>query len=488
MFRIISVLALILIPFSIFAADDEVSLTIYSKSSPGAINADMYRPVPGGSGYYRGNNIAGYAIVRQKRTIKLENSQTEISFDDVSAYIDPTTVMFKSITHPNDTHVIEQDYKFDLVNKNKLLNRFLGKNIKVEQLVGDSLDSYEGKLLSTLGNSLIVKQKDGRIRNINSYSNIIFPDLPGGLIAKPTLSWLIDTQRKGNHDVEVSYRTSALTWWADYNLIYREDSRNANKGEIDISAWVSIINQSGMSYNNANLKLVAGDVQTLDRPRPKRAMYANEMLGSSTSGAAGFAEKSFFEYHLYNLGRKTTIPDNSTKQIELFSPINNVSVNKRYIYDIHKGNKVGVYLKFKNSEINNMGIPLPSGRVRVSKKDEDDGNLEFIGESVIDHTAKDEDLEIKLGNAFDVVAERKVLNSINQSKRRNSSETIEITLKNRKEVPIEVDINEHLSRYKNWQVVSNHNYKKESTNKISFIQKLRAGQEKKIEYTVNYSW
>ncbi|CAN0438192.1 unnamed protein product, partial [Phaeothamnion confervicola] len=257
-------------------------------------------------------------------------------------------------------------------------------------------------------------------------TGITLPSLPGGLITRPTLVWDLNAKQAGNHRTRVSYQTTGLTWWTDYNVTYA-DGGNANACKLDIGAWVSIINQSGASYPEAKLKLVAGDVQRAQAPgrADGRMAMAKSMVRDEKDD--GFAEKSFFEYHLYTLGRPTTLPDNSTKQIELFPAARNVPCEKTLVYygaaqtyygyggspftdrnyGVQSNKKVDVYLGFKNATAHNMGMPLPSGRIRVSKLDVADKTLEFIGENVIDHTPKNENVLIKLGSAFDVVGERR---------------------------------------------------------------------------------
>lgn len=488
---VFSILVLLVPSLLLAARDGSVSLTIYSKSSPGAISADMYRPFPGDRGGYGGSSIPGYAIVRHQRSLPLKQRINNISFTDIAALLDPTTVMFKSLTHPKQTKVVEQNYKFDLVSQEALLQRFLDKEIEVEQVLGDGLKIYRGTLLSVFGSGLVLKDSDGKLITLNSYSNIIFPELPEEFVVRPTLSWLVSTAQKGKHDVEVSYRTSALTWWSDYNLVYQENENDANKGYVDVNAWVSIINQSGMSYEDAKLKVVAGDVQMVSPSVLNRSYDAAKLapVMLAESAAPAFQQKAFFEYHLYTLDTPTTLPNNSTKQLELFSPVYEVPVKKHYLYDQRKGNKVGVYIEFMNDERHDLGIPMPAGRVRVSKRDEEDGNLEFIGESTIDHTPKNEKVNVKLGNAFDVIAERNIMHNSRDNQRRTSAQTIEITLKNRKDESIKVNVVEALSRYQNWNISGNsHSYKRKSAYEVEFLVKLNPMQERKLKYTVQYRW
>jgi hypothetical protein len=299
-----------------------------------------------------------------------------------------------------------------------------------------------------------------------------------------------------------------VTWWTDYNLTYSEGS-NANACKLDVGAWVSVINQSGASYPEAKLKLIAGDVQRA-RPAgranvPQAALRAMAREEKDT----GFAEKELFEYHLYTLGRPTTLPDNSTKQIELFPAAHNVPCEKTLVYygvapgyhgygaspvtdrnyGVQSNKKVDVYLGFRNSQDHNMGMPLPSGRIRVSKIDSADKTLEFIGEDVIDHTPKNEKVLIKLGSAFDVVGERRQVDFKVDTSRKTMSEDIEIKLRNQKKEAVTVIAKENLYRWINWQITSKtHDYEKQDARTIQFPLKIAAGGEVTLRYSVQYTW
>ena len=272
---------------------------------------------------------------------------------------------------------------------------------------------------------------------------------------------------------------------------------------------LSIINQSGASYPESKLKLIAGDVQ---RARPAGRSYdAPAARGSMAmeAKAAGFEEKAFFEYHLYTLGRPTTLPDNSTKQIELFPAARDVPCEKTLVYyglmpgsygygagpitdrnyGVQSNRKVDVYLGFKNSQDHNMGMPLPSGRIRVSKVDDADKTLEFIGENVIDHTPKNEKVLIKLGSAFDVVGERRQVDFRIDTSRKSMAEDIEIKLRNQKQEPVTVIVKENLYRWINWQITSKtHDFEKQDARTIQFPVKIAAGGEVTLRYSVQYTW
>ncbi len=476
------------------------ALTIYSTARPGAVPAALLRD----SGH--GQNVPGYAVVRHERGLELARGVNTVRFTDVAALIDPTTVGFESLTDPQGTSVIEQNFQFDLVNTQRLLQKYIDRAISVDQVRGTGVESFDGTLLSVAG-GLTLKRRDGSIQILPHNAGIKLPELPGGLITRPTLVWDVDARRAGNHRSRVSYHTGGITWWSDYNVTYSEGA-HANACRLDVGAWVSIVNRSGASYPDAKLKLVAGDVQ---RASPQGHAYPASKAARNIAmedRASGFVEKAFFEYHLYTLGRATTLPDNSTKQIELFPVARGVPCEKTLVYyglaggsrffpnpvtDRNYGTetnkKVDVYLKFKNAKDNNMGMPLPSGRIRVNKMDNADRTLEFIGEDVIDHTPRNENVQIKLGSAFDVVGERRQVNFSVDTSRRTMSEEIEVKLRNHKTEAVNVVVKENLYRWVNWQITyKNHDYRKEDARTIHFPVRVAAGGEIVIRYAVTYTW
>lgn len=464
----------------------DTALTIYSSSTPG----------PG--------QTVGFAIVRHDRDIELGESRTTIRFTDVAARIDPTTVTFVSLTDPDGTHVLEQNYEFDLVSADKLMDRFLDRTITVEQVLGDDVRTFTGTLLSTLG-GLVLQGEDGSVQVINGYSNIQFPELPGGLITKPTLVWDVAVEKLGRHRTRVMYETKAIGWWSDYNIEYVEGA-DANSGILNISAWVSIINQSGATYTDAKLKLVAGDVHRITTRSGYTEGVPGRMLMSNVD--KGFEEKSLFEYHLYTLGRKTTLSDNSTKQIELFPTVQGVPCDKILVYNGQGGRfygfgaapntnrgfgggsntQVETYLRFENSAVAGLGIPLPAGRIRVSQRDPADGSLEFIGEDAIDHTPKDEKVVIKMGTAFDVVGERKQVDFKVGTVRNWMEETIEIKIRNHKDKPVTVIVREGLYRCSNWSAICNYDWQKVNAHTMEIPVTVGKDAEVVIQYNVQYTW
>ena len=474
------------------------ALTIYSTARPGAVSPELYRY--GG----RGQQVPGYAMVRHERELVLNRGRNTVRFTDVAALIDPTTVAFESLTDPKGTNVIEQNFQFDLVSSEKLLQKYIDRAITVDQVRGNGVESFSGTLLSTAG-ALVLRREDGSIQTLPANAGVRLPELPGGLITRPTLVWDLAANRGGTHQTRVSYQTAGITWWADYNLTYSEGA-NANACKLDVGAWVSILNQSGASYPDARLKLIAGDVQRV-QPPGRAAPVAMAARVPEAEDRTGFAEKAFFEYHLYTLGRATTLPDNSTKQIELFPTARGVPCEKTLVYygaagryygggpvtdrnyGIQTNKKVDVYLNFKNAQANNMGMPLPAGRVRVSKLDDADKTLEFIGEDVIDHTPANEKVRIRLGSAFDVVGERRQVDFSIDTARKTMIEEIEVKLRNQKKEAVTVIVKETLYRWSNWQITAkNHDFVKQDARTVHFPVKVAAGGEAVVRYTVQYTW
>ena len=486
------------------AAHAETAITIYSSAQPGAISPEFYRPIPGQC-VPNAMSVPGYALVRDDRDMKIKQGRSQLSFTDVAALIDPTTVTFSSLTDPS-TRVLEQNFQFDLVSTQKLLLKFIDRQITVDKSSGNSVTPITGTLLSAI-DGIVLRGTDGSIYSLPAYTSVRFPDLPGGLNTRPTLVWDIQSPAGGSHKTRVTYQTGGITWWADYNLIFNEGA-DANSGLLDLSAWVSIINQSGATYQDAKLKLIAGDVHraepVLDRAMRTKVM---EMAVAAPQGANGFEQKDFFEFHLYTLGRATTLPNNSTKQIELFDQAKQIPARKVLLYygavqpyfypspytdrnmGVEMNKKVDVYLEFKNDKQFGLGVPLPAGRLRVSQLDKADGSLEFIGEDTIDHTPKDEQVRVKLGSAFDVVGERRQVSFSVDTTAKWMEEEIEVKLRNHKSQPVDVVVKENLYRWSNWKILTQtHKYDKEDARTLSFPVKVAKDGEAVVRYRVRYTW
>ena len=483
-------------------ADPRFSLTIYSSADPatfdpkGDPNPNYYGPKPA---------LPGYGLVSENRSIDLAAGLNTLRFSDVAAGIDPTTVSFTSRTDPAGTSVLEQNYEFDLVSSAKLLEKYVDKTVVIERPTGEGkIETIEGTLMSAGMQGLVIKTTDGGVRILQSYSGIRVADA-GGLITKPTLVWKLNASTAGKHAAKVVYQTDGLTWRADYNVLLNSDDTTA-----DIGAWVTLVNRSGAAYPGTRLKLVAGDVQRATPINRQYAARAMKVADAAEAGAGGFVEKSFFEYHLYTLGRTTDLPDNSTKQIELFDKKLNVPAKKIFVYyglpeqyrvwftpqpsvdrdlGIEMNKKVDTYLSIDNKEATGLGIPLPAGRVRVFKTDEADGSQQFIGEDVIQHTPKDETVLIKLGSAFDIVGERKQTDFEVNNAQHWATESFEIKIRNHKKDAASVLIKENLYRWTNWQIVeSTDAYTKQDYRTIHIPVDVPADGEKVVKFTVKYSW
>ncbi|MFO1410838.1 MAG: hypothetical protein U1F06_10840, partial [Steroidobacteraceae bacterium] len=439
------------------AGTGETAVTLYSSQQPGAIPAAYYRPLPG-EAVPAASEVPGFALVRLDRDVRIDAGRSTVRFADVAALIDPTTVTFAVPEDPG-TRVLEQNFQFDLVSTARLLQRYVDKPVTVEHASGDKVTQVSGTLLSA-GDGIVLRGADGTITALRDYAALRFPDLPGGLITQPTLVWDLNAASGGTRRARVTYETGGMSWWADYNVIF-EDGESGG-GSLDLAAWVSVINLSGASFENAKLKLVAGEVNRVQPGQPPPRVLMKAMRAAD--GGEGFEEKAFDEFHLYTLGRRTTLPNNSTKQIELFERARHIPARRLLTYDafaapafgapyterdpgVAPNTRVAAWLEFRNDAKSGLGLPLPAGRVRVARIDREDGSLEFIGEDAIAHTPKDETVRLKLGTAFDVVGERRQTDFTVDSKARWMEEAVEIRIRNHKSRSIQVQVREPLYRW-----------------------------------------
>jgi hypothetical protein len=423
-------------------------------------------------------------LVKDVRELEFQKGKSLVKFSDVAAQIDPTSVYFKPVDVADKVVILEQNYQYDLVSSTKILEKYIDKEIELFTKAGGPSEqdkSYKGILLSYSDENLTLKEPEGAIRivRLNEVRDMYFPSLPEGLITKPTLVWLLDSQVSGKRKAEVSYLTSGINWHAEYVAVV--DQRDQN---LELAGWVSIDNHSGATYEDAKIKLIAGEVHRVREEIPIPRLGKAEMM-EMAAGAPQFEEKPFFEYHLYTLLRPSTIKDNEIKQVSLF-PTTNVKVKKIFTYDGARDDKnVKVELEFKNSEADGLGMPLPQGKIRVYKADVDK-SLEFVGEDLIDHTPKDEKVRVFLGNAFDIVGERKKTD-FKQISKDVTEESYEIKLRNHKEEAVEVVVVEHLYPYTTWEITeSNFKYEKKDVSTIEFKIPLAKDEEKIINYTVRY--
>jgi hypothetical protein len=435
-----------------------------------------------------------FAVVRESRQMSFEKGLNTTKFTDVASAIDPTSVNFRCLSAPGAVSILEQNYEYDLVNTDSLLKRYIDKDVTVA-LKGSGADTgrrLTGLLLAAMGENLILKSKtnDIEILDKSSIEDISLKEMPDDLVTRPTLVWLANAKEKGSQLCQVTYTTGQINWNADYSAVL-----NADETKIDFTGWVTIDNKSGATYKDSTLKLIAGDVRRLAAPEPRypRVLAAREMAPAE----AGFEEKPFMEYHLYTLGRKSTINNNQVKQIEFITPALGVPIKKLYIYERgqqyiygrggQQGDKVQIKLEFENTKENNLGIALPKGKIRVFKKDPADDTLEFVGEDRIDHTASKEKLLLYIGNAFDVVAEYTLVDS--QYDRRMSRETHKIELRNRKAEDITVFVDEKFPQWVNWTIdKSTHKYEKRNAYTARFEVPLKADSVVTVQYTATQTW
>ncbi len=417
------------------------------------------------------------AVVKDRRRMTIPKGHGAVKFSDVAAQIDATSVHFESLSDPIGTQVLEQNYEYDLVNPTKLLDKYLDKEV---MLLTKDQAVYTGTLLSQAEGRVILRDSEGKLQVVTGGENLLkveLAGLPEGLITKPTLVWQTYSANPGEQLCQVTYMTAGVSWKADYVMVVDEKDT-----EVDLTGWVTLDNQSGATYKDARLKLIAGDVNRAPEPRPiMKRMRADAALMAESAPVPQFEEKAFFEYHLYTLQRPTTVGQAQTKQVQLLSA-NDVPAKKIFLYDGSRtGKKVEVKMEFKNSKENNMGMPLPRGRVRAFKADSD-GSLEFIGEDQIDHTPKDEQLRILLGNAFDIVGERNQLDHKEVS-RVVTEDTWEIKLRNHKQEPVTVTISE--PQWGDWKVIKSTNQgRKKDARTLEFTVDIPADGEGVITYTV----
>lgn len=405
-------------------------------------------------------------LVRETREMNFPKGIGQLRFTDVASRIIPTSVHFTSPA----ASLLEQNYEYDLVDAAKLLQKYVDQEIEISTENGDF---FRGILLSA-GGDVVIKENDGSIRTVkqDKIYNLHFPDLPEGLITRPTLVWTVNSRQAGRAEGEVSYLTEGMSWEAEYVAVTDKDDKAMN-----FTGWVNITNNSGATYQNATIKLMAGDVQVIKK-RGRRDYRV--MAAALDESAVQFKEEAFYEYHLYTLQRPSTLAQNQVKQISLFPTADVGRVEKEYRYEPKRwGDKIRVTMMFDNSEENNLGIPLPKGKIRVYK--EGTGGLEFIGEDLIDHTPRREKVAVSTGYAFDIVGER---NELDRDKRGNAYEyEIEIKLRNRKKEAVEVKVIDGI--WGDWEIINaTPGWKKTSSTEIEWIVKIKPNEEKVITYRV----
>src|SRR5687767_9686821 len=430
------------------------------------------------------------ALVRDVRNLRLPDGTFDLQFMDIAATVNPATVHFRSLTQPGALGVLEQNYEYDLLEPEKLLRKYVGREVTLvrtrqdggttrEEEVRARLLSYNNGPVWQIGKEIVTGLHADHIR---------FPELPGNLHSRPTLIWTLENSGAAPHRVEASYLAGKLSWNADYVLTVGRDDKAG-----DIDGWVTLTNGSGTAFRNAKLQLVAGELNRV-RETFNRMLAADAMAQRRESAAAPMAQEAFSDYHLYTLGRKTTINNNETKQVSMLAGTG-FPIQKRYVVNgnqfyYHNGARPGapikdsveVFYQFKNEEKGGLGMPMPSGTVRVYQSDST-GGVQFVGEDRIVHTPKDEVLNLKIGNAFDVVCER---SQADFEKIAPNVYEIEyaITLRNRKTTPITVEVNEPVGAA-TWRMLhATHKWTKTAAFAAQFIVPVDAGAETVLKFRI----
>lgn len=441
----------------------------------------------------------GTALIKDRRSFDFATGENIINFTDVAATIDATSVSFKSLTDPDGTYVIEQNFVYDLVDSSALLARYLDQVVVVTMLDGTP---YTGQLLSGRNGEIILRLESGEVvvLSLSEARDVRFPELPDGLITRPTLRWLVEAAAEGTQQVELTYLAGGISWIADYNVLL-----SANNQSLDLNGWVTLSNTSGTTYPDALLKLVAGDVNRVIDRFDEEVLFEGDMMAAPQAARGGVEQREFFEYKLYEIQRPVTIGNNETKQVEFVSSAASPSTTF-YVYDgsvpfygygspvrdqyygLTGVTTVASYLEFSTGEESGVNADLPAGRVRVYQQDTDGAAL-LIGENTIEHTPKGESIQLYLGNAFDLVGER-IQTDFEIVSTMVVRETYEIRLRNRKEdQTVEIRVPERLTRWSEWEILeSSHDFTQTNSSTIEFRVEVPPQGETVITYTVQYSF
>jgi hypothetical protein len=433
------------------------------------------------------------ALVRDVRSIQLPRGAFDLHFMDIAATVNPATVHFRSLTEPSRVSVLEQNYEYDLLEPEKLLRKYVGRDVTLVRLVQDGGDTKEEEVKARLlsYNNAPVWQIGNEIVTGMHADHIRFPELPGNLYSRPTLIWSLQNDGGAKHRVEAAYLATKLAWNADYVLTVARDDKSA-----DVDGWVTVTNGSGTAFRNAKLQLVAGELN-----RVRQAMGRMELFDRADAAKAAapppMSQEAFSDYHLYTLDRKTTVNNNETKQVSMLDATS-FPVKKRYIVDgqafyyrnaMHPGSPlkdvVQVYYQFKNETSAGLGMPMPAGTIRVYQSDSK-GGTQFVGEDHIDHTPKDEVINLKIGNAFDVVSERKQIDFEKISSNVYEVE-YEIVLRNHKATPVTVELNEPIGG--TWRIIrTSHEYTKTDAWAAQFNAAVGAEGTTTVKYRVRVTY
>jgi hypothetical protein len=428
------------------------------------------------------------ALVRDVRAIDLTRGTGDLHFMDIAATVNPTTVHFRSLTEPSRVGVLEQNYQYDLLEPEKLLKKYVGRDVTLVRQRNGREEDVQAHLVSY--NNAPVWRIDGQIVTGLHADHIRFPELPGNLYARPTLIWTLANEGASRHRVEASYLATKLSWNADYVLTVARDDKAG-----DLDGWVTVQNGSGTAFRNASLQLVAGDLNRVKQALGRVAM--DSVAEFAAPAAQRMAQEAFSDYHLYTLDRKTTINNNETKQVSMLGATS-FPVTKRYVVNgqqfyyrnaQHPGapikDVVQVFYQLKNEAKSGLGEPMPAGIVRVYQADSR-GGLQFVGEDRIDHTPKDETLNLKIGNAFDVVAERKQIDWQRVASNVYDVE-YEVTLRNHKAAGITVEVNEPIGG--SWRMLNaSHKWTKNDAWAAQFLVPVAAEGTTVVKYRVRVTY
>ena len=432
------------------------------------------------------------ALIRDVRQLQLPSGSFRLKFMDIAATVNPATVHFRSLTEPEKVDVVEQNYEYDLLEPNKLLNKYVGEEVTLVRTYMDNGTTKHEEIKATLlanNNGPVWKIGNDIVTGVYG-ETYRFPEVPANLYDRPTLLMSLENSGSRKQTIETSYLANNLSWNADYVLTVGRDDKAA-----DLDGWVTLINNSGTAFHNAKLQLVAGDLNRVPQGGIVGGVAAREAM--LAKAAPQFQQESFSEYHLYSLGRRTSVEDKETKQISLLEG-SGIPVEKLFVVNGQNfyyrnaqtpgaalKDPVMVFYKFKNEQKGGLGIPLPAGNIRVYQKDSKDGLL-FIGEDHIDHTPKDELVTVKIGNAFDVVAERKQTDFKKIADRVYEME-FAITLRNHKDTPVTVQVNEPIGG--DWEMLSStYEATKTAAFAAQFNVPVKPSGESVLKYRVRVHW
>jgi hypothetical protein len=452
-----------------------------------------------------------FAVVRDTVPLDLKAGPNAVVYSGATAQVEPDSVILRDPAGKHSLQILEQNYRNDPVSQELLLSLFEGKTIDFQNFrLKDNTQTRElipGKIIRSGyvpggGNTQPIIEVNGKLQ-FSLPGQPLFPDLGNDTILKPAFNWLLQSDQPGKFDAEVGYVTGGFDWSASYNLVSPE------KGDqCDLVGWITMNNNSGRTFENAKIKLMAGDVNKIQPTMPMGGMrmQAARAMAMETMEGMAVTEKAFDEFHLYSIARPTTLHDHETKQVE-FVHAEKMFAPTVYVYDGAAGyrfygglnsdpgwgqsgdKKVIVQREFVNAESNHLGIALPAGKLRFYRRD-DDGQLQFVGENTIDHTPRNETVRVTTGNAFDLVGERKQTNFKVDTGDKRMDESFEIKLRNRKkDQPVEIRVVEHLYRWSNWKITAkSDDFTKKDSQTIEFRVQVKPDEEKTVTYTVHYSW